>query len=327
MPKAESSNSKDSNPTFGKARNSPHWLAALLWLIAALLLTVALVDFIPEQSKLNTTAPTSHNLVGDLGANSSWISYRWIGGATWLVPIFCYWMTYIYLRSARRLAVMRLLAMGCCIASFCTLAAMQTTVFTDRSVFTAGPGGLLGQKLYDGALDGFLGIFGTALIMGTVYLVGMVFIFTHDIGIEFGKLIQGFHEWRKQRAEQKTALFDERRKQSEKAEKEKAAAAVLAAKAAAAAQAAAAFKKPTGPEPTVAITPSLSKASVTPTPAAKPTAEPPAGKTATDPKQLAVATGRMELNIVKPEETKKARVTLPQSDDKTYEFPPLKLLK
>ena len=35
----------------------------------------------------------------------------------------------------------------------------------------------------------------------------------------------------------------------------------------------------------------------------------------------------MELNIVKPEETKKAKIILPQSDDKTYEFPPLKLLK
>ena len=49
---------------------------------------------------------------------------------------------------------------------------------------------------------------------------------------------------------------------------------------------------------------------------------------ATDTKPLAVAAaGKIELNIVKPEETKKAKVTLPQSDDKNYEFPPLKLLK
>jgi S-DNA-T family DNA segregation ATPase FtsK/SpoIIIE len=51
-------------------------------------------------------------------------------------------------------------------------------------------------------------------------------------------------------------------------------------------------------------------------------------ETATDTKQLAVAAaGKIELNIVKPEETKKAKVTLPQSDDKNYEFPPLRLLK
>ncbi|MBC7367248.1 MAG: DNA translocase FtsK [Undibacterium sp.] len=51
--------------------------------------------------------------------------------------------------------------------------------------------------------------------------------------------------------------------------------------------------------------------------------------TATDVRPLAVAaTGKFELNIVKTEEPKKAaKITLPQSDDKTYEFPPLSLLK
>ncbi|NBQ59368.1 MAG: DNA translocase FtsK, partial [Opitutaceae bacterium] len=59
----------------------------------------------------------------------------------------------------------------------------------------------------------------------------------------------------------------------------------------------------------------------------KPT--PPAAGTATNLKELTVATtGKFELNIVKPEEPKKAtKITLPQSDDKTYEFPPLSLLK
>jgi S-DNA-T family DNA segregation ATPase FtsK/SpoIIIE len=69
------------------------------------------------------------------------------------------------------------------------------------------------------------------------------------------------------------------------------------------------------------------KAFAKPTPPPAPPAAPAA--TATDVKPLAVATtGKFELNIVKPEEPKKAaKVTLPQSDDKTYEFPPLSLLK
>ena len=51
--------------------------------------------------------------------------------------------------------------------------------------------------------------------------------------------------------------------------------------------------------------------------------------TATDPKELAVgAAGLVALNIVKPDTPKKAaKVTLPQSDDANYEFPPLSLLK
>jgi S-DNA-T family DNA segregation ATPase FtsK/SpoIIIE len=336
MPKAESSNPKDSNPSFEGPRYHPKWLAAFLWLIAALLLTVALIDFIPQQSYQNTSTPGSQNLVGKLGSEYCWWSYYLIGASTWLVPVFFYWMTYVYVRSARRLVVMRLLAMTCCIAALSTLTAMQTTVFTDKSVFTAGPGGALGKLLYDGTFNDVLGIFGTALIMGTVYLVGMVFIFTHDIGIEFGKLIQNFHDWRKRRSDQKNALVEDQRKQREQAEKEKVAAAALAAKAAAAAQAAAAFKKPTPAETAIALatasaTPKLastSSAAAAPTkPATKPAVEPPVSKTATDPKQLAVATNRMELNIVKPEETKKAKVILPQSDDKNYEFPPLKLMK
>jgi S-DNA-T family DNA segregation ATPase FtsK/SpoIIIE len=52
-------------------------------------------------------------------------------------------------------------------------------------------------------------------------------------------------------------------------------------------------------------------------------------ETATDPKALAVgAAGLVALNIVKPDTPKKAaKVTLPQSDDANYEFPPLSLLK
>jgi len=333
MPKAESSNSKDSNPSFEGPRHRPQWLAAVLCLMVALLLTVALADFIPQQSYKNTSNPGSQNLVGLLGSEYSWWSYHLIGGATGLVPIFFYWMTYIYLRRARRLAAMRLLAMICCIAALSTLLAMQTTIFTDISVYTKGPGGVLGHLLYNESLNDILGIFGTALIMGTVYLVGMVFIFTQDIGIEFGKLVQGFHDWRKRRADEKFALVEDRRKQIDRAEKDKAAAAAQAAKAAAAAQAAAAFKKPTPAETAIALaagstpTKTPSTPSLAPKPATKPPAEPAAGKTATDAKQLAAATGKMELNIVKPEETKKAKVILPQSDDKTYEFPPLKLLK
>ena len=333
MPKAESSNSKDSNPSFEGPRHRPQWLAAVLCLMVALLLTVALADFIPQQSYKNTSNPGSQNLVGLLGSEYSWWSYHLIGGATGLVPIFFYWMTYIYLRRARRLAAMRLLAMICCIAALSTLLAMQTTIFTDISVYTKGPGGVLGHLLYNESLNDILGIFGTALIMGTVYLVGMVFIFTHDIGIEFGKLVQGFHDWRKRRADEKFALVEDRRKQIDRAEKDKAAAAAQAAKAAAAAQAAAAFKKPTPAETAIALaaggmpTKTPSTPSLAPKPATKPPAEPAAVKTAADAKQLAATTGKMELNIVKPEETKKAKVILPQSDDKTYEFPPLKLLK
>ena len=56
---------------------------------------------------------------------------------------------------------------------------------------------------------------------------------------------------------------------------------------------------------------------------------PSGGATATDTKGLAVgALGKVELNIVKPEEPKKAaKISVPQTDDANYQFPPVKILR
>jgi S-DNA-T family DNA segregation ATPase FtsK/SpoIIIE len=93
------------------------------------------------------------------------------------------------------------------------------------------------------------------------------------------------------------------------------------------------------PKPAPSPVAATDSAPATAGPATKPEAKAPALKlttaratpvsdTATDTKSLAVATGKVELNIVKPEELKKAaRPLLPQSDDATYQFPPPTLLK
>ena len=333
MPKAESSNSKDNTPSFEGPRYRPKWLAAFTCLVVGLLLTVALVDFKPEQSYQTTTNPTSINLVGVFGAEYSWWSYHIFGLSTWLIPAFLYWMTYINLRSARRLAGTRVIAMISCVLSLAALVAMQDTFFTNKAFFTAGPGGVMGGLLYDSVLKDSLGTFGSTLILSVAYLLGMLFIFTRDIGLEFEKLLHAFTEWRKQRAALAAARAEEQRKQREDAAKQKAAAA--AATVAAQNKTSAAPARPAVPLGSTKnlVVPKGDDALGAPPPAAaaqKPEPPKPLPKptpTATDAKALAVATGKLELNIVKPEETKKAKVTLPQSDDKNYEFPPLKLLK
>ena len=89
MPKAESSNPKDKDtPSFEGPRHRPHWLAAFTCLVLGVLLSVALIDFSPEQSIEHTTSPTSVNLVGVIGAEFSWWSYHLIGASTWLFPVF-----------------------------------------------------------------------------------------------------------------------------------------------------------------------------------------------------------------------------------------------
>ena len=331
MPKAERSNPKDKEgnetPSFEGPRHRPHWVAAFVCLVLGLLISVALIDFRPEQSIEHTTSPTSVNLVGVIGAEFSWWSYHVIGASTWLYPVFLFWMTYIFIRSARSLAGTRIFAMACCILSLSPLIAMQETVFTNKDIFTAGPGGLLGSFVYLTLLKDSIGIFGSALILGTIYFVGMLFIFTRDIAAEISRLLNKFTEWRQKRAALKAARADELRKRREEAAKARQA--ITTASTAAPVLNAGTARKMVVPKGADPLAESAKSATVPPM---KPAPEPvvpakPATKPATDIKPLAATAGKIELNIVKPEETKKAKVTLPQSDDKDYQFPPLKLLR
>lgn len=245
-------------------------------------------------------------------------------------------MTYIYLRVARSLAGTRFVAMVCCIASLSSLLPMQETFFTNPAIFTAGPGGIVGGLVYHDILKDSLGVFGSALILGMVYLLGMLFIFTRDITAEFARVLHNLAEWWAHRAALKAARAEEMRKRREEDAKARLAA-TAAAKTAPASPSAPALSPGTSKkivvpkagdpfteQPKAAPVPAVTKPAVESKPP-RPTVKP--AEPATDTKSLAVAAGKLELNIVTPEETKKAKVTLPQSDDKGYEFPPLKLLR
>jgi len=357
MAKAERSNPKDKDtPSFEEPRHRPHWLAAFVCLVFGILLSVALLDYEPGQSVMTQVAGktdvvdgsvrqlpapngVSPNLVGVVGAEFSWGSFYLVGVSTWLVPVFLLWMVYIYLRSARTLATTRLFAMLGCIVALSSLAAMQGTFFTNPETFPEGPGGIVGKFIYTTIFKDSLGVFGSALILGMLYLVGMLFIFTRDIAAELSRLMHNFTEWRQKRAALKAAQAEERRRQREEAAKAKEAAAAAAKAAAAPVINAGAGKKLVVPKtedplvnpPKAATVPPIKQPeepAAAKAAAPKPVVRPaPESKPATDTRSLAVAAGKLELNIVKPEETKKAKVTLPQSDDKNYEFPPLKLLR
>ena len=319
MPKAESSNPKDKDtPSFEGPRYRPHWLAAFTCLVLGILLGVALFDFEPQQSSLTTSNPVGENLVGIIGAEYAAWSYWLLGVSTWLIPVFFVWMAVVYLRSARTLSSARLIAMVCCIVATSSLFAMQDQAFTRTDIFTSGPGGTLGKLIYHTILKDSLGVFGSGLIFLTVNLLGLMFIFTRDIAAEFGRLMHNFAEWRQKRAALATARAEELRKRREEAAKQQAAAA-----------AAAKLVSPAAPT----SAPGASKKMVVPktndpfTELPKTTTVPPMTKPAAETAKPLPAGGRIELNIVKPVETKKAKSVIPQSDDKNYKFPPLTLLK
>jgi S-DNA-T family DNA segregation ATPase FtsK/SpoIIIE len=325
---------------------------------------VALATYDPAQSP-GDHAPTApaQNPAGYVGAKSTEIMLKGVGASAWFVPGFLIWMLVLALRSPKQVTNSRAIAMGLAILTSAGLAAMFTDAKWSSSWFPLGPGGVVGRGIYHGFLHGALGPFGAGLILGTVYIGTLLFIFFRDIGGELEKIFSNFGAWRAERAKRKAEREAEIRKEKEARAKQRAAA--LPATASGSAAVTPAQTGPVGPSSKKTIVPKpnedplarppaarpveLENAGAKPAPAPGPKVSPPepklelkapaaakpgnggppAGATATDPKALAVgALGRVELNIVKPEEPKKAaKVSLPQSDDANYQFPPLSLLK
>lgn len=352
MAKAASTNPKDTNPSFEEPRHRPNWAGFVLCAVLGVLVLVALTFYSPSQNYLDQSGgrtevingklqqipiqPADKNPVGDVGVVLSVFSFKLLGGAAWLTPIFLLWMAWTYLRSSRHLTGTRLIAMFFAFTSGASLLAMQGLVFMNRQVYPSEPGGWIGKALYNGFFESTFGEFGSFFLLGAIYLASMVFIFTRDITAEFEKLLHNFSEWRKKRAALAAAIAEERRKQKEELAKQKAAAATAAATPAAPTRPGPAPQALTQPPKKIVLPKGEDPLAEAPKPAPRPPAEAEAepvkpakpAPTATDTKPLAVAAaGKIELNIVKPEETKKAKITLPQSDDKNYEFPPLKILK
>jgi DNA segregation ATPase FtsK/SpoIIIE, S-DNA-T family len=230
--------------------------------------------------------------------------------------------------------------------------------------FPKGFGGLVGAGLYHRFLSDALGPFGSGLILGTIYGGALLFVFLRDTGAEFEKIISNFTNWRTTRAKLRAEMAEQRRREHETRAKQKAAAATLAASGSGNTAAGLpvgptgkkAFVPKTGDEPlarnaatrpgfetseaarsskTDGTSPGFSvpkndtRSPLSLRPNNKGTTPPIPGETATDTRPLAVAaTGKVELNIVKPEEPKRAaKISLPQSEDANYQFPPLSLLK
>ena len=344
MPKSETSNSID-GPSFKAPRYRPNWPVALICLLLGVFLTVALIDYDPRQSSYMSTDPRPKNLMGWLGADCIWVLLFSIGGSAWLVPVFLLWMLFTSVRSARHLTGTRLIAMIIAITTLAGLGAMLDPVVTetlkagarksadlvDSNYFTHGRGGYVGSFIYKRLLKDALGSFGAGLLLGTIYAVSLLFVFSRDIGSEIDKMFTNFSAWREERAQRKDARLAQKTKAGEEKARQKAAAHLVAT-------APVGLVGPSGAKKTFVAKSSedpLSKpvrlaAVPAPPPKAfiKPVTASPSA-TATDTKPLiAATTGKLELNIVKPEEPKKAaKITLPQSNDAAYQFPPLSLLK
>lgn len=377
MPKSQSSNPNKDGPSFQAPRPQKRWGTAIVCFVLAVFLTVAFFDYDPAQYAGNNTGAATvvengqvavkaihvvkENLVGPFGVYSTYWSYSILGGGAWLIPVFLFWLAYLALRASRRLAGTRLVMVVVTLLCCSGLWAMQDWLLMDPRWYPQGPGGVLGGLLYRDVLRSVFGVFGAGSILVVVYILGILFIFTKDIGAEIDKVAIAFRDWKARRAERRAMRAEERRLRREQEIRERTAARAAAKVAEAAAATAAAAAKESAAQPAQQVGPNTAKLSLPksqedplsaklslrktpkddkPEPIATdqpkadskaPAAEAgPKGrqKPVVDTKELAVAAaGKIELNIVTPEETKKARSLAPQRQDADYEFPPLPLLR
>jgi len=330
MPKKESSNSNESPPS-GGLRPHPNWPLVIGCLLVGLFLAVAMVNYWPDQ--VNSTHPTDHNVAGTFGAYTCLRLLEALGASAWLIPILLLWFCYLGVRNPRRVTIGRLIAVVVALLAGSGLCAcinwlfQPTHGYTSTDYYHYGLGGIIGRIIYDHCLSDALGDFGTLLILGPAYAFSLMFIFTKDMGLELEKMLTNFSAWRESRHQRAAALAEQRALAREKA-----------------AQAPAAARVATPPVETVGPvtkTVNVPKAAVAAEPAeakveaatrrlkGEKTGEDSAlAKEAKTPsKPVPSAEPKIELNIVKPEELKKARVALPTAPGDNYKFPPLTLLK
>jgi S-DNA-T family DNA segregation ATPase FtsK/SpoIIIE len=206
MAKADSPKSRNA-AAFEPPKYRPRWVSASLCFLLSVLLFVAMIDYQPEQSSFVGTTPTAVNLVGWVGADTAFLLFRFTGGAAWLVAFFFLWLGYIFLKGLRRLASARIVGMVICTAAGAGLAAMQEVLFSDEQIYNAGPGGLMGAAIYDTTLRDAMGVFGSGLLLLTIYVLSLMFVLTRDIGAQFDRFFAWFQElrerWRKRREERR----------------------------------------------------------------------------------------------------------------------------
>jgi S-DNA-T family DNA segregation ATPase FtsK/SpoIIIE len=314
MPKLESSNPNGGGPP-PSTRPRPNWTAAIVCLVLGILLLAALLNYGPAQSRIGSTNPLEKNIVGSFGATAASVALFSIGVTAFLVPIFLLWMAYLAFRHSRRLDATRVIAAIAAILAGAVLAAMCNSDASDY--FNNGWGGFVGARIYTGLLQDSIGDFGTILVFGTGYLLSLLFVFTKDIGTEIEKMLANFSGWRQGRAQRRAALAEQRRQGlPEKPKPETRAPLVLEA---------------VGPANKNVLVPKTATTSVPAAPEPKPSlaAKLAAAKAATAERAApgGSSAGKIELNIVKPEELKKARAAVPAAADGNYTFPPLTLLK
>ena len=340
MPRPGNSNSKNASP-FDGPRHRPKWLAASICFLLGMWLFITLLDYKPSQSHefqtggrsawngqvwvIDSVTAPQPNLGGTWGADIAWWCLHLFGVSTWVIPIFLLWFSWVAVRNARRFVFTRVIAMSLCILTAAGLAAMVES-FKSSDYFTKGLGGQFGHSIYVELMKDTVGVVGAGLLLGTIYVLTLAFIFSRDVGAEMEKALVWIQAFRARRVQRAAERAEQEKKEREAQEKASAAKAIAAT-----------MTPPSVVKKQLVIPKTKEDIAREAAPARAPepvsSGRPPSGSRAPVDLPVAASGSRApvaplgKLNIVKPEETKKAKaVPVAHADDK-YQFPPLSLLR
>lgn len=197
---------------FAPRRSPMRPFAALACLALAVFVILSVVTFDPRQDVWfanwlgNVAGPTSqpNKFVGMLGATYAAISNRILGvSGMILIPAFLLWLSYLFLfRRSHLVRGWKIGLMCITVVAGCGLADMLTHLmrYPGSNYLTNGYGGAIGAFLYTDQLSGPLGQAGSVIVLSLFYVVGLLLIFTDDVGQSLEGLLQACLHWREKRA-------------------------------------------------------------------------------------------------------------------------------
>ena len=336
MLKKRSSNTKKQSDIKEPSLRS-RWLWAGLCFLLAALFIISFADYVPDQDPSNFSPGSSNiqpNAIGLLGAYFSIYCFKLLGGAAWLIPVLFAWRAWLFLQKVRQGTWTIFIAMVFCVISATSLLAIQNLIFLSREIYATGSGGTLGELFYSRFLQHYIGDIGSTLVLGAIYIASVALIVAPVFSGSINGAESGFQAWLERwksareekrearylgklaKQEHKERLREQRDEAKRIAREEKDATKALIAEGKAASKGSKMARQPEiDPEPE----PTSKKR--------KRAAAAAAAAVISEPEPVVKKKPPLSdvLKFVNAEETKKARVKLPESHG-DYTFPKLDVL-
>lgn len=169
-----------------------HPVAAAVMIILGALIGLSMLDFASGQEIffkpyfepfIASTQSAGANICGKFGATFCTATFLLLGGAAYMIPVYLVWLgAMCFKRSASAVSKGVLAASLAGLLLFSVLwSVIQASVDGAQSAsFPSGWGGKFGALVFDNLLRHFLNITGSGILVGTLYLACVVFVFVES---------------------------------------------------------------------------------------------------------------------------------------------------